>query len=101
MAQPGDFRVQNGVWEAVRGDGQWHPVPDKNQEILNRQFISVTGTGEDQKFITRGEFGGSVSVADALSGSTTSNQPTNKPSDANTMTAISLGPFHAECSLAS
>ena len=78
MAQPGDFRVQNGVWEGLGTNRQWFPALQHVQEYLNKYFLSVSGTGANQRFIGVGEFGESFPPPAALAGITGPN-PTNQP----------------------
>ena len=49
MAQPGDFRVQNGVWEAYDGS-KWVVANPIEQEWFSDRYSGVTGTGNAQRF---------------------------------------------------
>ena len=51
MAQPGDWRLENGVWQGLEDDGTtWETMSPSVQQYMSRNFSGVSGTGNNQLF---------------------------------------------------
>ena len=55
MAQPGDWRLENGVWQGLEDDGTtWETMGPSVQQYMSRNFSGVSGTGNNQLFSSFG-----------------------------------------------
>ena len=69
--QAGDVAFDNGIWYVVRPDPDagigrlaWSPFGPEAQAYFEQHIAGVSGSGENQRFVGRGDFSSSFSSDD-------------------------------------